>query len=83
MKKLFNSKTLKASFLVIGLPMFCAGLFVLMYYRFFDFEEATKNLLQWSWMFNFCLYAVLIVERRKKQKEEKAAKEKEITEQKN
>jgi len=71
MKKKVNLKQL---FYTIILPIFCAGLLVQMYYRFFDFSEATKNLLQISLMLNFCLSAVLIAERHKKQKEEKEKK---------
>jgi len=61
--------------------MFYTTLLLRAHYIFFDFEEAAKDLLLWSLMLNLCLFAALAVGRRKKIKEEKAAKEKETAEQ--
>ena len=82
MKKMFDPKLWKLMFLTVFLPMFVAGIGIHIIYSFFSFEEATKMLLQFSVFLNLSIAATLIYVGEKKRKEEKTAKEKETTEQK-
>ena len=74
MKKKVNLKLLLKT---IVLPFFFAQLFVWICYAVFDELKAIQFLLQFSLMLLFGIGAALILERRRKEKEEKAVKENE------